>query len=145
LGELVTIWRFPGKLTLGNSILEKSKTRLATNRVGGYSNRLNGRFVNTSLPFLVRDCRWSHLKRPAKYLVLLLNFLHETGCDGTGCVVGGIANDDALEFVSALGRGHVGHSTAGSSKIDRSPSGVRWTGRGEAVAVSCVRILGRLG
>ena len=50
--------------------------------------------------------------RPANYLVLLLNFLHETGCDGTGCGVGAIANDDALEFVSALGRGHAGQATA---------------------------------
>ena len=53
--------------------------------------------------------------RPANYLVLLLNFLHETGCDGTGCVVGASANDDALKFVSALGRGHAGQG-------DREPS-----------------------
>ena len=70
-----------------------------------------------NLLFLVQDCRWSKAYRPANYLVLLLNFLHETGCDGTGCVVGVIANDDALKFVFALGRGHAGHG-------DREPSPV---------------------
>ena len=72
----------------------------------------------TNLLFLVQDCRWSKAYRPANYLVLLLNFLHETGCDGTGCVVGVVANDDTLEFVSALGRGHAGHG-------DREPSPCR--------------------
>ena len=84
-------------------------------RSGRYTLRLNGRFVNTGLPFLVQDCRWSKRTDQTNYLVLLLNFLHETGCDGTGCVVGVSANDDTLEFVSALGRGRVGH-------CDREPS-----------------------
>jgi hypothetical protein len=67
-----------------------------------------------NLLFLVQDCRWSKAYRPANYLVLLLNFLHETGCDGTGCVVGVIANDDALKFVFALGRGHAGQGDRAS-------------------------------
>ena len=102
--------RFWAVLTGRISIWEKSKSPLATKLVGGYSTPLSGRFVNSGLPFLVLDCRWSKRTDQTNYLVLLLNFLHETGCDGTGCVVGVIANDDTLEFVSASGRGHVGHA-----------------------------------
>ena len=123
--------RFPVILTGRIRVYGKSKWALATNRVGGYRNRLNGRFVNTSLPFLVRDCRWSKAQDQTNYLVLLLNFLHETGCDGTGCGVGVIANDDALEFVSALGRGHAGHADRALSP--RLPGSVHASGRLERV------------
>ncbi len=102
--------RFLAVLVGRISFWGKSKSPLATKLVGGYRSPLSGRFVNSGLPFLVQDCRWSKAYRPANYLVLLLNFLHETGCDGTGCVVGVRADDDALKFVSALGRGHVGHA-----------------------------------
>lgn len=52
------------------SIWEKSKSSLATKLVGGYRSPLSGRFVNSGLPFLVQDCRWSTTDKPANYLVL---------------------------------------------------------------------------
>src|SRR5690606_38292612 len=112
----------------------------------GYRPALDGRFVNTGLPFLVRDCRWSRAYSQTIYLVLLLNFLHETGCDGTGCGVGVRANDVALEFVSALGRGHAGQDDREAlPRPTGAYTGAGRSGRAKAGTWSCVRILGRSG
>lgn len=67
------------------SFWEKSKTPLATNRGGGYRRPLNGRFVNTSFPFLVRDCRWSYSK----------NQLTNWFCSSISCMRRGVTGQGA--------------------------------------------------
>lgn len=70
------------------TILEKSKRVLASLRRGGYRPALDGRFVNTGLPFLVRDCRWIRTSFVlANSLVLKLNFCMRRGVTGQGAAL----------------------------------------------------------
>lgn len=112
-----------------------TRGRLQRAHAGAIRAALNGRFVKSGLPFLVQDCRWSNAYKPANYLVLLLNFLHETGCDGTGCVVSLMLTTTPLSSFPPWDGGTVVMPTARPQDPPTGSLGCRRVGRVERLQV----------